>query len=445
MNSHLLDIAADIIRRAKSHGADAADAVIAESLSLSANVRLGELEDVERSESKDLGLRVFVGHAQATISTTDFAPSSLEAAAERAVAMAKIAPEDEFAGLAEPERIARQFEDLDLFDDAAPDAETLQARAKECEDASISVEGVTNSNGAGASYGVAGMCLAASNGFSGGYRRSSHGLSCSVIAGEGTAMESDYDFSSAVHMSNVEDVVKIGKSAGVRAVKALNPRKMDSVSAPVVFDPRVATNLISNFTSAISGSAIARGTSFLKDAMGEMIFAPGVAIIDDPFRKRGLRSRPFDGEGIATGALNLIEDGRLTTWLLDCRTARQLKLETNGRASRGVGSAPSPGVTNLYLAAGEKSPAELVSGIENGLYVTRMMGHGGNAVTGDYSNGVAGFWIENGEISFPVSEMTIAGNLRDMFANLEPANDLEFKRGTDAPTVRVEGMTIAGK
>ncbi len=443
--SSLLDIAARAVELAQKNGADAADAVYGESLSLAANVRLGELEDIERSESGQLGLRVFVGKAQATISTTDYSDSALQEAAGRAVAMAKVAPEDEYAGLADADDIAHELADLDLFDNEEPAVEALEEVAKSMEAAALDVEGVTNSSGAAASYGVSGVCMVASNGFSGAYRRSGFSRSCSVVAGEGTAMETDYDFSAAVHFDDLEAPEKIGRTAGERAVKRLFPRKMRSCAAPVVFDPRVATNILSNFSGAISGAAIARGTSFLKEALETKIFSDAITIVDDPMRERGLASRPFDGEGIAPETLNLIEGGVLTTWLLDCNSARQLGLRTNGRASRGSGGSPSPSTTNLYMMAGGKTPGELISDISEGFYVTQLMGRGGNSITGDYSNGVAGFWIENGEIAFPVSEMTIAGKLTDMFANAEPANDLTFTRGTNSPTLRIEGMTIAGK
>ena len=443
-SSNLLDVTADLIARARAKGADAADAVMAQGVSLAANVRLGKLEDVERSEGGDLGLRVFVGRSQASVSTTDFKPASLDETAERAVAMARIAPEDAFAGLADADQITSAFAELDLFDTATPSAKDLEATAVASEDAALGVKDVSNSIGASASYGVTGICLATSSGFSGTYQRSGFSISCSALAGEGTGMEREYDYTSKVHQGDLEDAVQIGRNAGERAVSRLSPRKMPSQSAPVVFDPRVSSNLLSNFAGAISGSAIARGTSFLKDTMGTQVFAKGISIIDDPLITRGLRSKPFDGEGLAPQRLALIDDGELTTWLLDCHTARQLGLASNGHASRGTGSAPSPGSTNLYMAAGEKTPEELIADIKSGLYVTQLMGHGGSVITGDYSTGVAGFWIENGKIAFPVSEMTIASTLPAMFAGLEAANNLEFKAGVNAPTVRIKEMTIAG-
>ena len=265
-----------------------------------------------------------------------------------------------------------------------------------------------------------------------------------MLAGEGTGMERDYDHASARHAADLRDAQTIGRTAGEKTVRRLNPRSMPSQAVPVVFHPDEAAGLVGHFAGAISGAAIARGVSFLKDRMDQAIFAPGIAIIDDPHRIRGLRSKPFDGEGVANQRRALIEDGKLTTWLLDCASARQLNLATTGHAARGTGGPPAPSATNLYLDAGKLSVKDLIADIRQGFYVTELMGMGVNSVTGDYSRGAAGFWIENGEIAFPVSEVTIAGNLKDMFARLTPANDLEFRHGTNAPTVRIEGMTLAG-
>jgi PmbA protein len=289
------------------------------------------------------------------------------------------------------------------------------------------------------------VILAASNGFTGAYAVSRHSLSVSVVAGEGVGMERDYDFTSAVYASDLEAPETIGRRAADRALKRLNPRKGGTKRLPIVFDPRVSNGMVRNLAGAISGSSISRGTSFLKDRMGEEIFAPGVTIIDDPFKPRGLRSKPFDGEGVAPVRRAVIDEGRLTTWLLDLRSARQLGLDTTGHASRGTSSPPSPAPTNLYMMPGTRSPAELIADVDEGLYVTEMMGSGGNLITGDYSRGAAGYWIERGELTYPVSEMTVAGNLSDMFRNMEPANDLEFRYGVDAPTIRVDGLTVAGR
>jgi PmbA protein len=441
----VLDDAAMLVERALKAGAEAAEAVVLEGQSLGVSWRLGKLEDVERSEGRDVGLRVFIGKRQATVSTTDLSERSLKPLIERVVAMAKIAPEDPYAALAEKEFLARELPFLDIDDQShVPSAEELAKSAAEAEDAALAVQGVTNSGGAGASWGRSGIALVTSEGFSGAYSGTSFSVSCSVLAGEGTGMERDYDYSSTRHLADLEAPGPIGLSAGTRAVRRLSPRKVKSQSVPIVYDPRVSAGLIGHLSGAISGAAIARKTSFLQHSMGKQIFASGISIVDDPHRARGLRSKPFDGEGVANRKTQLIDDGMLTTWLLDTASARQLGLTTTGHAARGTGGPPSPSTTNLYMEAGTLSPDDLIADIADGFYVTEMIGMGVNGVTGDYSRGASGFWIENGKLSYPVSEITVAGNLKDMFLHMTPANDLVFRQGTNAPTIRVEGMTIAG-
>lgn len=436
---------ADLLTRARKAGAEAADALLVEGTSLSLARRLGKSEGIERAEGRDLGLRVLMGKRQAVVSSTDFAASALQEMAERAVAMAKAAPEDPYCGIADPVDVARSVPDLDLYDAKEPSTDELEARAAAAEDAARAVPGVTNSEGAESGWSSSRVHLAASNGFSGGYAVSRHSFSVSVLAGTGTGMERDYDFSTGISGRDLKDPAAVGRNAGERAVKRLNPRKMATSQVPVIYDPRVSGGLIGSFASAINGAAIARGTSFLKDRMGQRIFAAGIQIIDDPLRRRGLRSKPFDGEGLPTQRRAMIEDGVLQSWFLDLATARQLHLTSTGNAARGTGAPPSPSPTNLYLAAGTVSPADLIGDIKQGFYITELIGMGTNLVTGDYSRGAAGFWIENGAIAYPVSEVTVAGNLKDMFARLIPANNLEFRYGTDAPTVRIDGMTVAGK
>src|ERR1700674_4866858 len=443
--SALVDLAERLIAAARSAGADAAGAVAVRSLSLAADVRDGEVEESERAEADDVGLRVFVGRRQAVVSTNDVRQDGVGALAERAVAMARVAPDDRFAGLADPDLLATEIPDLDLLDTELPSVGRLESLARAAEAAGLAVEGVTKSGGASASGGIAGMTLATSHGFRGAYLGSRHGMSMTAIAGEGTGMERDYDFSSALHADDLEPAESVGRTAGQRAVERLNPRKVETQRVPVVFDPRVSGSLISHLTSAINGSAIARKTSFLQEKLGERLFAAGIRILDDPLRRRGLRSRPFDGEGVAARRLALIDDGVLKSWILDCGTARELNLKTTGHAQRGVSSSPSPGPTNLHLEPGSLSPQALLADIGQGLYVTDLIGMGVNTVTGDYSRGAAGFWIENGECTFPVSEVTIAGHLLDMFRALTPANDLAFRYGVNAPTLRVEGLTVAGR
>src|SRR5262245_6301668 len=442
--SALTDLAERLVAAARRAGADAADALAVRSVSLAVEVREGAVEESERSEADDVGLRVFVGRRQAVVSTNDV-KADVAQLAERAVAMAKVAPEDRFAGLADAAQLATTIPDLDLIDPDLPSVAVLEERAKSAEAAALAVDGGTKSEGASASAGIGGMVLATTNGFRGAYLTSRHSLAMSAIAGDGTAMERDYDFSSTLHAADLDPPERIGRTAGERAVARLNPRKVSTKRVPVVFDRRVAGGLIGHLAGAINGSSVARKTSFLRDKLGQRLFKPGIRIIDDPLRKRGQRSRPFDGEGVAARKLAIVEDGVLKTWLLDSATARELDLATTGHAQRGVSSPPSPGPTNLHLEAGSKSPDELVADIAEGFYVTELIGMGVNQVTGDYSRGASGFWIENGRRTYPVSEVTIAGNLMTIFGALEPANDLEFRYGTNAPTIRVEGLTVAGR
>ncbi len=438
------NLLADLMKWAMAAGADAADALYVNGESISVAQRMGKREKLESSEGRDLGLRVFVGQRQAFVSSTDFAPAALRALAGRAVDMARAVPEDPVCGIAPEELLARSWPDLDLSDRKRPSAKALLAMAAEAEDAARAVKGVTNSEGAEASWGRTAVMLAASNGFSGGYRRSGYSLSCAVLGGEGTAMERDYEWSSAVHLEDLMAPGKVGRNAGKFAVRRLNPRKAKSARVPVVYDQRVSGGLIGHLAGAINGRAVARGTSFLKDRMGEKIFADGIRILDNPHRKRGLGSRPFDAEGLPTKRYAVIDDGRLTTWLLDLAAARQLNLEPTGHAARGTSGPPSPTTSNFYLEKGKLSFDALLGDIKSGLYITDLIGFGVNGVTGDYSRGASGFWIENGKLAWPVSGITVAGNLKDMFLNMTPANDLQFKGSTNAPTVRIEGMTVAG-
>jgi PmbA protein len=442
--SALSALAERLVTAARTAGADAADAVAMRSVSQSVEVRDGQVEESERSEGNDMGLRVLVGQRQAVVSTNDLNPDGVAALAERAVAMAKAAPEDKFAGLADPTLLAKSFPDLDLVDAELPDVAALERGARQAEEAGRAVRGVSKSGGASASAGIGGMVLVTSHGFSGAYLGSRHSVSMQAIAGEGTAMETDYDYSSALHAADLDAPERVGRTAGERAVARLNPRKVSTRKVPVVFDRRVAGSLIGHLASAINGASVARKTSFLRDKLGQQLFARGINVIDDPLRRRGLRSRPFDAEGVAVARMALIQDGVLKSWLLDCATGRELGLKTTGHAQRGASSTPSPGATNLHLEPGAKSSDELIADIAEGFYVTDLIGMGVNGVTGDYSRGAAGFWIENGERRYPVSEVTIAGHLLEIFRTLTPANDLEFRYGTNAPTVRVEGLTIAG-
>ena len=444
-SNNILNTLSDLLIRAKEKGADACDVIHIDSTSIAVAQRLGKPEKLERSESVDIGLRVVLGKSQAIVSSSDISPEALEELSGRAVAMARSVPKDPYCGLADPEQLVTKILDLESCDPTEPTVETLVGWANRAENAAREVKGVTNSEGAEANWGQATISIAASNGFSRSYSRSHYSLSTSVVAGDGLAMERDYDYSGAVHANDLRAPEEIGKTAGENAVRRLNPKKVDTSHVPVIFDDRAARSLISHFASAINGSSVARDTSFLKDMMGQRVFAKGINIIDDPHRLRGLRSKPFDGEGLPGQQLHIIEDGRLTTWFLDLRSARQLKLEPTGHASRNTSSPPSPTANNLYIEPGRLSPSELINEINKGFYVTELIGFGVNGLTGDYSRGASGFWIENGEITYPVSEVTIAGNLKEMFGCLTPANDLQFRYGIDAPTIRIDGLTVAGK
>lgn len=434
----------DLLTEARAAGADAADAVAVHGTSLALAQRLGQPELLERAEANDLGLRVFVGCKQAIVSSTDLRPAMLTELVQRAIAMARNVPDDPYCGLADPDQLCREPPTLDILDPTEPSGEDLIAQARAAEEAARAVEGVTNSEGAEASWSRSAVHLAATNGFEGSYRISRRSLAVAVLAGSGTAMERDYDFTAAVYGADLIPAAEVGRRAGERAVRRLNPRRVSSRRVPVVFEPRVARSLLSHLTSAINGVAIARGTSFLKDSLGTEIFSPSVTVVDDPLLPRGPRSRPFDAEGLRVSRRNIIEAGRLTTWLMDLRSARQLGLTSTGHATRGPSSSPAPSPWNLSLAPGPRTPDALIGEIEEGFLVTELMGMGVNGVTGDYSRGAAGFWIERGEVAYPVSELTIAGNLKDMFRQLEPANDLVIRYGVDSPTVRVDGLTVAG-
>lgn len=445
MSDESLNLLTDLIAKAKTAGADEADAILADGDSTSVTYRLGELEQLERSEGGDIGLRVLVGKKQAIVSSSDRSPQALSELVERAVAMAKTVPDDEFIGLAEPEQLATTLPDLDMCDPDNISTEALIEAAKTCEDAARSVDGVSNSEGATANWGRSRVAIAASNGFQRAYESTGGSYSASVLAGDvETGMETDYEYTSAVYASDLKAPAEVGKTAGERAVRKLGAHKIKSGKFPVVFEPRTARSLLNHFLGAINGSSVARGTTFLKDFMGKSVFADGVNVIEEPHRARGLRSKPCDAEGLANTTHTLIDQGVLTTWILDLRSARKLGLTPTGHASRGPSSPPSPSVTNVNLVPGTQTPDALIGDLKQGLFITDAFGQGVNGVTGDYSRGVAGYWIEDGELAYPVNEITIASNLKDMFKALTPANDLELSYGVDSPTVRVDGMSIAG-
>lgn len=442
-SASLLARAGELIDRAIQAGADAADAVVVRGRSSSVSVRLGKVEGTEASESDDFSLRVFVGRRVASVSANP--GFDLKVLAERAVAMAKASPEDPFASLADEADLAKDWPDLELYDPTEVSADQLTEAALAAEAAALAVSGITNSGGAGASAGMGGLVLATSHGFSGAYSASRFGRSVSVIAGEGTKMERDYDFDSSLYFAELRNAGEIGREAAARAVRRLNPRQVPTAkNITVVYDPRVSRGIAGHIAGAINGAAVARKTSFLRDRMGKQVLKSGLSVTDDPLIVRGPSSRPFDGEGVTGRRLAMIEDGVLLHWFLSTSTARELGLHTNGRGVRG-GTSVSPASTNLALEPGDIAPEDLIRSVGTGLYVTELIGQGVNMVTGEYSRGASGYWIENGELTFPVSEVTIASNLADMFLRITPANDIDRSFGVAAPTLVIDGMTLAGK
>ncbi|MGB0496951.1 MAG: TldD/PmbA family protein [Rubricella sp.] len=445
MTETLADLAEFTLAQARRHGAEAADVVAARSDSLSVDIREGKLDRAERSESTDLGLRVLVGKRQATVSSSDTRPETLSRMAERAVAMARLAPEDPFVGLADPDQLSarRDAAGLDLDDGVEPSADALEQAALALEEATRSVDGVTQVD-ASAGFGRTEIILAATNGFLGGYTRSGHSLSSMAISGEGLGMERDYDYDSRIHHADLRDPVEIGRSAGERAVRRSGPRKPRTGAYPVLFDERIASGLIGHLLQAVNGAAVARGSSWAKNLLGEAILAADFDLVEEPLRARTSGSRPFDGEGLSVGDRRIVEGGRLTGWTLDLATARKLGLESTGNATRGGAGAPSPGITNVRLVAPARPLADLIADMGTGLLVTSLIGSTINPNTGDYSRGASGFWIENGEIAYPVNECTIAGNLIEMLRSLQAADDARGHLSRVVPSLLVEKLTLAG-
>ena len=436
----------DVVAAALKAGADAAEAVGAERRALSITVRNGALEEVEREESRDLGLRVFVGQRQASVSGSDVSAEARAKLVERVVAMARLAPEDPYAGLADPERLAcGPLPDLDLYDPAEPAPEALEEKARIAETAARAVPKVTNSDGGSASWSSSQWRMVTSAGFSGLHRASGFSIGASAIAGDDDGMETGYDGRSVRWQSDLPQADAIGTEAGARAAARLGARKIASTTAPVIFENRLAASLLGPLIGAISGPSIARGTSFLKDKLGQSVFAKGVQVTDDPHRLRGLGSSPFDDEGVQNGPVSLIEDGVLTSWLLNSSSARQLGLKTTGHASRGLAGPPGVGPSNLTLKPGARSRAELMADAKAGLVITSMFGPSLNGNTGDWSVGCSGFWFEDGEMAYPVSEITVAGNLIDIYARLVPGSDLEIRGASNAPSILVDALAVAGK
>ncbi len=436
--------AEELMNMAVKAGADNAEVVISKSSSFSVNARLGKVETSEKSEDDSASLRVFIGGKVAAISSkADRLAVEGSILVERALAMAKAAPEDRFATLAPTSSIAKVWPDLDLYDSSDVGAKDLASAAIELESIALEYEGISNSNGSSAAFGVGGLVLAASNGFTGAYVGTHHSRSVSVVSGSGTEMERDYDYDSKRHLADLRSLDDIGKQAASRTLKRLNPRKVGTQKVPVIFDRRISSSVLAHLASAINGSSIARGSSFLKDRLGKQLFGNKVRIVDDPHLSKQLGSRPFDADGTSVGSLKIVDKGVLETWILDSYTARELGMEPHGRAAFS-GSNTRPATTNLWMEAGDKTPPDMVSSMTKGMIVTDFIGSGVSMVTGDYSRGVTGFWVENGEIQFPVSELTLAGNLVDIFNSLVPADDLEIKGTMNAPSLYIEGLTLAG-
>jgi PmbA protein len=448
MMTQALDaLTAQMLDAAKTAGADAADAMAVRGTSLSVDVRAGVLEEAQREEGTDIGLRVFVGQRTAIVSASDTTSRTLSEMAERAVAMAREAPENPYAGLADANQLATDWDvtSLELYDPTEePAPAALQEDAAEAEAAALDVEGITQVQSAGAGYGAREIYLAGSNGFAGGYQRTDRGLGCVAIAGTGANMERDYDGDSRIFQNDLRSATEIGRTAAERTLQRLDARKPPTGAFPVLFDERIASSLIGHLLGAINGSAITRGASFLRDAMGTQVLPKGLSLIEDPHRPRITGSRPFDAEFLPTSKRAVIEDGVLQQWTLDLATGRQLDLPSTANAARGAGSGPSPSSWNMELTQGTANREELISDMGTGLLVTSMIGATINPNTGDYSRGAAGLWIENGKVTHAINECTIAGNLRDMLLAMIPANDARMHLSRIVPSILVPGMTIAG-
>ena len=443
--TNLTDAATQLLDLAMKAGAEQASASAAWNDGIDASARDGVIEEIGRSESLDIGIRVIVGAKQACVSASSDKPDVLRELAERAVAMARETPEDPYCGLPDASALAKEFPDCDLFDATETDADSLRDTALAADAAAREVAGIEKTDGSSAGWSRRRAALVMSNGFSAEREGSFWGASCTAIAGEGLGMERDYAWTSARFREDLRDAAGIGREAGERTVARLNPRKAKSCSVPVIYDQRLAGSLLGSFLGSINGASVARGGSYLKDKLGKQVFAKGISIFDDPHRTRGQASRPFDGEGLPTRRLDLIADGVLTTWLLDTATGRQLDMPSTGSASFGIGSTPRPSSSNVSLMSGRRTRAEMIASLDEGFLITEMLGASINATTGDYSRGASGYWIEKGEIAYPVTEATVAGNLIEIFANLEPADDLPLDRSVASPSVLVTGLQISGE
>ena len=430
-----------LIKKSKKSGADNVDVVYIENTNIDVGCRLRKIERLERSESNDLGLRFIKNKKQVIVSSNDLAKKSLEELVFKASKMVGAVPKDPYCSIAKKKDLIKKIPNLEIFDNKEPSIKSLKDKVI---DAGLDVKGITNSEGTEIGWNKSKIYLFNSNGLNVNYQSSSYGIYAVLIAGSGTSMEREYEFASSVFEKDLTKTSLVGKKAGELAVKKLNPKKIKTSKIPVIFSPRVANSFLKHLSNAINGNSITRGTSFLKKKLNKKIFSSDINIIDDPLKKRGLQSKPFDGEGLETKKTQIIKNGELKTWFLDLATAHQLKLKSTAHASRNISSPPTPNPTNLYFEPGNISPKNLIGNIKKGIYVTELMGSSVNLINGDYSRGGSGFWIDNGQITYPVNEITIADNLNEMFRKIILANDLEFKQGLNSPTMLIENMIVAG-
>lgn len=448
MSKRLADLTDALLLAAKSAGAEAADAIASEGRSISIDVRAGALEHAERAEGTEIGLRVLIGHRQACVAASDVSADTIAQIAERAVDMARIAPEDPYIGLADPDQLATDWDvaALDLVDDGAePSPAYLQAAAALAEATALSTPGISQAEAAAASYSRTAVHVAATNGFSGGYARTSHGLYCVAITGSGTEMERDYAGEGRIYLADLPTPEEVGNLAAERTLARAGARKPPTGSFPVLYDERISSGLVGHLLQAANGASVARGSSWLRDKLGQQVLPKDLTITENPHRTRVAGSKPFDAEGLPTRARNIVDKGVLTGWTLDLATARKLGMDSTASASRGPSSPPTPSLTNIALTQGDQSREDLLRDMGTGLLVTSLIGSSINPTTGDYSRGASGFWVENGEITYPVNECTIAGNLNQMLASLRPANDARAYLSRVVPSLLVEGLTIAGE
>ena len=445
MNKIQINEKADfLIKKSKKSGADSVDVVYIENTNIDVGCRLKKIEKLERSESNDIGLRFIKNKKQVIVSSNDLSKKNLEELIYKASKMVGAIPRDPYCSIAKKKDLIKKIPNLEIFDSKEPTIKSLKDKVIEAENAGLNVKGVTNSEGAEIGWNKSKIYLFNSNGLNVSYQSSSYDIYAVLIAGRGTLMEREYEFASSIFEKDLIKTSLVGKKAGELAVKKINPKKIKTSKIPVIFSPRVANSFLKHLSSAINGNSITRGTSFLKKKLNKKIFSSNINIIDNPLKKRGLQSKPFDGEGLETKKTQIIKNGELKTWFLDLATAHQLRLKSTAHASRNISSPPTPSPTNLYFEPSNISPKSLIGNIKKGVYLTELMGSSVNLTNGDYSRGGSGFWIDKGEITYPINGITIADNLNEMFKKIILANDLEFKHGLNSPTMLIEDMIVAG-